>query len=273
MSDFEFMSRVTIGQYVPTGSPVHHVDARVRVLGLTLLLLAVVITPSWYGVLGGIGLTIILLAASRINLRYALSGLIGPLPFLIFIALLQMLFNIQADAGEVHLTLGRFVIADSDLMIGLLVVLRFCALILILSLGSFVISTSEMILGIQWLLSPLTWVRISPHALILMLQIALRFLPLLAQTTERIAKAQAARGVEWGGRKGGPLARARQLIPLIVPLFISSLRRAEYFALAMEARGYNADAKRTSMIEMRFRWLDGLAMLLMVSASALILFL
>jgi energy-coupling factor transport system permease protein len=102
----------------------------------------------------------------------------------------------------------------------------------------------------------------------MVMQVTIRFIPFLAQSAERIAKAQASRGAEWGTGKGGLLARTRQLIPLVLPLFLTSLRRAETMALAMDARGYDTVSRRTSMIVMHFTWKDGLAILLGVLAGA-----
>jgi energy-coupling factor transport system permease protein len=94
------------------------------------------------------------------------------------------------------------------------------------------------------------------------IQVMLRFIPFLAQAAERIAKAQASRGADWGTRQGGLLSRVRQAFPVIIPLFLTGLKKAENLALAMEARGYGSPGKRTSMVEMKFGWKDGLAVIL-----------
>jgi energy-coupling factor transport system permease protein len=118
------------------------------------------------------------------------------------------------------------------------------------------------------LLRPLTALGLPTHAFVLMVQVSLRFLPLLAQEAERIAKAQASRGAEWGTGRGGLLRRARQALPLIVPLFLTALRRAERLAEAMEARGYHGGQGRTSMVTLRWRAADSVALLVGVGLGA-----
>jgi energy-coupling factor transport system permease protein len=156
------------------------------------------------------------------------------------------------------------------LLAGVLLIVRFTVLILGLGLMSFVLSTSELIHGLDSLLTPLRKIGLPTHDLVLMVQVTLRFLPYLAQAAEKIAKAQASRGADWGTRKGGLIARTRQVVPLLVPLFLISLRKAENLALAMESRGYSGE-NRTSMIEMRFRVKDGLAILTALAAAMVVI--
>jgi energy-coupling factor transport system permease protein len=114
--------------------------------------------------------------------------------------------------------------------------------------------------------------RFPVHDLVVIIQVSLRFIPLLAQVAERIAKAQASRGAAWQKGSGGLLSRVRLFIPLILPLFLTSLRRAENMALAMDARGYGASTKRSSFIQYRFDWKDTLVLILTTGVAALILF-
>ncbi len=104
----------------------------------------------------------------------------------------------------------------------------------------------------------------------MIVQVTLRFIPFLAQIAERIAKAQASRGAEWGTRKGGLIQRTRQLAPLVIPLFMTSLQRSETMAMAMEARGYGSQPKRSSMYVLHFGWQDALVILLSGIASVAI---
>jgi energy-coupling factor transport system permease protein len=108
--------------------------------------------------------------------------------------------------------------------------------------------------------------------LVMVMQITLRFVPLLTQTAERIAKAQASRGAEWGGKTKGVINRVKQILPLVVPLFVISLRRAENLALAMDARAYGYLDYRTSMVEMKFTFTDALAVILNLIVSLMILY-
>ena len=124
-----------------------------------------------------------------------------------------------------------------------------------------------MVLGLDRLLRPLAALGLPTQDFVLMVQVSLRFLPLLAREAERIAKAQASRGAEWGTGRGGLLRRARQALPILVPLFLTTLQRAETMAVAMEARGYRGKG-RASMTELHFRRADGIALAL-VTITAL----
>ena len=251
MSQFEFMRSLNIGQYLPLGSPVHRLDPRARLLAYFFLLIGLVFTRSALGLLlGGLAM-LVLLRLARVPLRFALRGLLAPLPFLVFISLIQVFFNGQPDSGTVFFKLSGLVVGLSDLWLALMLMARFCVLILALSLASFTLSTGELTLGLGYLLRPLARLGLPAHDFVMMLQVSLRFLPLLAQSAERIAKSQAARGADWDARGGNLLARVRRIIPVVVPLFLVSLRRAESMALAMDARGYGSVDLRTSRIALK----------------------
>ncbi len=269
MHDFEFLRFVNIGQYLPTGSIIHRLDPRVRLLAGLGLLVAVTTAAHWGGLLIALVTLIALLKVARIPLGYALKGMAAPLPFLAFLALLQILFG-PREASSVLVTWGPVTISPLSLLNGALLLARFTALILILSLISFCISTTEIVHGLDALLMPFAKIGLPTHAFVLMVQVTLRFLPLLAQEAERIAKSQASRGAEWGTGRGGVLRRVRQAFPLLVPLFLTGLQRAENLALAMEARGYRGGKGRTSMTVLHFERKDGVALGLVIILAVLI---
>jgi energy-coupling factor transport system permease protein len=206
----------------------------------------------------------------RIPLRYALRGVMTPLPFLAILAVLQVFFNPHLPGSPVVIAVGQVVVTLADLAIGARLLARFFALILGLGLASFTLSTSEMTSGLNSLLAPLARLKLPVQDFVMMVQVTLRFLPLLAQTAERIAKAQASRGADWDAR-GNLLARVRQILPMIVPLFLISLHRAENMALAMDARAYGSAAVRTSLTQFQFTWKDGLALALAGAAALAVL--
>jgi energy-coupling factor transport system permease protein len=226
------------------------------------------------------------LKLARVPLKYALRGLLPPLPFILFLALLQIFLGIQGNAtvplASTNVGLELLGLPPwlwSRILDALTLLMRFAALILGISLISFCISTTELIHGLTSLLTPLTRLGLPTHDFVLMIQVALHFLPLLAREAEHIAKAQASRGAEWGVKQRQGLGRGllnlfkrvRHALPLLVPLFLTALRRAENLALAMEARGYSA-AKRTSIVTLRFQGADGIALSLTLGISLLILF-
>jgi energy-coupling factor transport system permease protein len=174
------------------------------------------------------------------------------------------------DEGYPLLRLWSLVISTNDLAAGISLILRFSTYITVIGLATSTLSASEITRGSEAMLRPLAVLRFPVHDFVMVVQVTLRFFPLLAQTAERIAKAQASRGADWRVT-GNLLNRARQIIPMIIPLFVTSLRRAEHMALAMDARGYGSQPTRTSMVELHFRLRDGL-LLLGITALAVGLF-
>lgn len=259
MHNFEFLRMVNIGQYLPLDSFLHRLDARARIVVYLMILMAATFTARPLGLFFALLVVLILLRVGRIPLSFAFRGLLPPLPFLLILALLQVFVSIRPPDVRPLMEFGVLKIYASGLLSAGMLLLRFCVLILALSLSSFTLSTSEMIHGLQSLLAPFARLGLPVHDLVMVFQITIRFIPFLAMAAERIAKAQASRGAEWGVRKGNFYQRVRQVIPLIVPLFLTSLRRAEIMALAMDARGYGSTTRRTSMYTMQFTWKDGAA--------------
>jgi len=273
MHNFEFLRMVNIGQYLPLNSILHRLDARARIVMYLLILMAATFTAQPGGLLFALLVVLVLLRIGRIPLSFALRGLLPPLPFLLILAVLQVFVSIRPPSALPLFEFGIFKIYASGLVSAGMLLLRFCVLILALSLSSFTLSTSEMIHGLESLLAPFSRFGLPVHDLVMVLQVTIRFIPFLAIAAERIAKAQASRGAEWGVRKGNIFQRVRQVIPLIVPLFLTSLRRAETMALAMDARAYGSTRRRTSMYTMHFAWKDAAALLLGAGCAAVILIL
>ncbi len=273
MSEFEYLRYVQLGLYLPTGSWIHRLDPRARMIAAFCLLAGITAAAHLEGLALGLAIVLLLLAAGKIPLRYALRSLIPPLPFLLILVALQIFFPPHGNSGEVLVHFWRIWITTAGVAAGLALLLRFSGLVLALSLASFCLSTSELIRGMESLLRPLARIGLPTQDLVMMVQVMLRFLPFLAQSAERIAKAQASRGASWGTRSGGPISRVRQAFPLLVPLFLNGLRRAEALALAMEARGYGNRAQHTSMLELHFRVRDGLAIVggLLLGAAIIVL--
>ncbi len=271
MSQFEFLRSVPFGQYLPVDSWLHRIDPRARIVAFSLLILALTFSRQVTGLLIGVAVVLIGLNVGKIPLRYALRGLLSPLPFLLILAVLQVFLNPSLPEEVVLLMVGPVRITPSDLMAGLILLVRFTGLILAIGLATYTLSTSEMTQGLNSLFRPLTGIGIQAQDLVMMVQVTLRFLPMLAQTAERIAKAQASRGADWDSRARNLLARVRQVVPVIVPLFLASLHRAENMALAMDARAYGSSPERTSLVELHFGWQDGMLIGAAAISGALIL--
>jgi energy-coupling factor transport system permease protein len=268
VTDFEFLRNINIGQYLPGNSLLHHLDPRAKIMIFTVFILVLTFTRSLQGLVLGLVIILAGLLLARIPLRFALRGLLGPLPFLLFLAVLQLFLTPAANPADV-LWHWRFLqITGAGVMASVMLLVRFTALILTIGLATSVTSSSDLLVGMNALLRPLTRIGVPAEDAVMMVQVALRFLPLLAVTAERTAKAQASRGADWSPVKGNLAAQVRRIAPLIVPLFISSLNKAERMALAMDARAYGSHQPRGSMRELMFTWKDAAAIILALLLSA-----
>ena len=264
MTDYSAFRNLTIGQYLPYGSLVHHLDPRAKIVMFSLLVAGVTFANSFAA-------SVLLLAAllgivrlSRTPLRYALQGLRPALPWIAIFATLQLLFYQGQYGSDICPTIWSWgfinITTCSIRQIGLMV-LRLLEFMIVISLLTLTTTTAELTHGMDLLLSPLRRLRFPAHELSLIFAIALRFAPTLAGELERIMKAQASRGADFGeqGRLRF-IQRTRNMLPLMVPLFLSALRRAEDLTLAMEARGYTGGKGRTSYVTLSAQPVDYLAL-------------
>jgi energy-coupling factor transport system permease protein len=264
----EFATYVPIGQYLPRDSAVHRLDPRTKIVATTGLVIVLFFVPAFAG-LGALGIAILaLLVASHVPLLFALRSL-RPVLFLLFLTVFLNMFFTGGEASGILFTIGPLVATEAGLSAALFIGLRLLLLVALTSLLTFTTSPVELTDGVEWLLRPLRRFGVPGHELAMMMSIALRFIPTLLEETERIMKAQMARGADFG--QGSVLARARALIPVLVPLMLSAFRRSEELALAMEARCYQGGEGRTRMKELRWRAADGLAAVLTVAASLVML--
>ncbi|HTE03086.1 MAG TPA: energy-coupling factor transporter transmembrane component T [bacterium] len=257
---------VTIGQYLPRESPVHRLDPRTKIAAVTVLTVAVFVVRDFSGYAL---LTLFLLAvvvASQIPLGYLLRGL-RPILFLLLITVVLNVFFSGIQSGTVLFQLGPLVATREAVMRAAFVGYRLVALILVTSLLTFTTSPVQLTDGIERILRPFRRLGVPAHELAMMMTIALRFIPTLLEETEKIMKAQMARGAEF--ERGNVLRRARALVPVLVPLFVSAFRRADELALAMEARCYRGGEHRTRMKELHLAPRDGVALLVTLAVSVL----
>lgn len=270
MSQFEFLRNLPVGQYLPIESAVARLDPRARIAGITAIFLGITFSMGLPGLLIGCFSVVAGLVVARIPLRYALRTLSTPLPFILILVMLQIIWNGGDDRSATFFSFSGFSLTLGDIQLGMILFLRFFGLILCLGLLSFTTSTQQLTQGLYGLLRPLKWINLQVDDFVMMVQITFRFLPLLAQSAERIAKAQASRGAEWGKGERNLLAMVRRIIPVLIPLFVTSLHRANQMALAMDSRGYGS-GERSSQAEMKFGIVDGLAIAIAVIMTVLIL--
>lgn len=234
---------ITIGQYVSGKSPLHKMDAAFKII-LTLLyiiVLFIIKSPLSYIVLTIFAATLIMI--SSVPLRYVLRGIKPLLWIFIFTAVL----NLFLTPGETVLTVFSFTVSREGIGMAIQLVVRLVLLVIGSSLLTLTTSPLQLTDGIEKLLKPLNKIGISSHETAMMMTIAIRFIPTLSEEAEKIMKAQTARGAQFSS--GGLIKRAKALLPVLIPLFVSAFRRADELATAMEARCYRGGKNRTKMKE------------------------
>lgn len=261
------MDKMIFGRYVPVESSIHRMDPRSKLIVIFLFVCIVFLANNWmtYGLIGIYSL--MMLSLSRIPFRFLYSGLKPLLWLVLFTMVMQLFFT---SNGHLIYHMGPIKIYDEGLQMGIFVSLRFFFLIIMTSLLTLTTTPIEITDGIETLLNPLKKVRFPVHELALMMSIALRFIPTLMEETDKIMKAQMARGVEF---TSGPMKeRMKAVVPLLIPLFISSFKRAEELAIAMEARGYRGGEGRTKYRKLSWKMADTIQ-LVFLFALAVLLFL
>lgn len=238
---------ITIGQYVPGDSFIHKLDPRVKILISIVYIVALFLVNNFEGYIFVIAFTAFSIYISRVPFRYIYKGLKPIFILLLFTAMINILMT--SGSGD-PLFQWKFIrIYREGLVLAAFMILRLTFLIVGTSLLTLTTSPIELTDGIEKLLNPFRKVGVPAHELAMMMTIALRFIPTLMDETDKIMKAQMARGADF--ESGNLFNRAKNLIPLLVPLFISSFRRADELAMAMEARCYRGGEGRTRMKQLQ----------------------
>ena len=234
------MEKLIFGRYIPGDSFIHRLDPRAKLMGAIWFIIIIFLANNW---LTYVLLTVFVLTAvklSEISPKFFING-VKPLIWLIlFTVILQILFT---SGSTIWFRLGPIVISQEGLLNGVFIFMRFVLIIFmstILTLTTMPLSLTD---AIEYLLRPLAAVKVPVHEIALMLSIALRFVPTLMDETEKIMNAQRARGIDFG--EGNIYQQMKAIVPLLIPLFVSSFNRAEELATAMEARGYKGGEGRT----------------------------
>ena len=255
------MKDITLGQYFPGNSLLHRIDPRMKLV-LTLCFIVLVFLPqNWWGLLA-VGLFLVLvLGLSRLPIRLMWRST-KPVLFLV---LFTSILNILYVHDGTPLWPGGF-ITTGGLQSAAFIAIRIICLILGSSLLTYTTTPTALTDAIERLLSPLKLIRVNPHELAMMMTIALRFIPTLMEETDKIMSAQKARGADM--ESGGLLKRVKALIPILIPLFVSSFRRAYDLAMAMECRCYQGGTGRTRMKQLHTALRDWLALLVYLAVGA-----
>lgn len=258
------IGNITIGQYYPGYSIIHRVDPRVKIILTLIFMILVFAVNSLAGYAVVTSFTLLAVIVSGVPLGYALKGLRPLLFIIIFVALI----NILTVKGETILFEYEFIHISLE---GILIALKMCLrlILLVITASLMTLTTTPIMLtdGIEKLLEPLKVIKVPTHEIAMMMTIALRFIPTLMDETDKIMKAQAARGADFD--TGNLVQKAKSFVPVLVPLFISAFRRADELATAMESRCYRGGEGRTRMKQLKLSKADAIvsgSMLIFISA-------
>lgn len=255
------LQNIAIGQYVPGHSFLHRADPRSKMLFIILFAFLVFMANNATTYVILLAFTAMLILLSRLSMVYILKSLRPVWILVLFTVVLHLLIN---KGGDVYFRWGWFSIEEQGVTQAIFISLRVSLLVLVSSLLTLTTSPIDLTEGLERLLGPFGRVGVPVHEIALMMSIALRFIPTLMEETDKIMKAQMARGANF--TSGNLIRRAQNLIPIVIPLFISAFRRAEELALAMEARGYRGGVGRTRLRKLTLGWRDG-----SIAAASLVL--
>ena len=250
---------ITIGQYYPADSPIHKIDARVKIVITLLYILSLFIIESFIGYAFVIASLAVIIKMSKVPFKFMVKGLKS----LIFIIVFTAIINLFVTKGETPLfTVWRFTVTLEGVYFAIKMCLRIVLLIISSSILTLTTTPIKLTDGIESLLKPLSKIGVPAHDIAMMMTIALRFIPTLLDETDKIIKAQQARGADFD--TGNLVNKAKALVPILVPLFISAFRRADELAMAMEARCYAGGGQRTRMNVMKITSIDYVASVVFV---------
>lgn len=262
------MNKLILGRYIPGDSLIHRLDPRVKLLSCFYFIGIIFLCSNWETYLLMFLFTLMCIGCSKIKLDFFIKG-VRPLIWLIlFTVILQILFT---GGDDVLFSWGIITISKFGVMNGLFIFCRFVLIIFMSTLLTLTTSPLALADAIETLLRPLEKIRFPAHEISLMLSIALRFVPTLMDETEKIMNAQRARGVDFN--EGNLAQKMKAIVPLLIPLFVSSFNRAEDLAVAMEARGYKGGEGRSKYRLLKWKWPDTITVLIFVVLTVGLLYL
>lgn len=245
---------ITIGQYYPADSVIHKLDPRVKLVGTMVFLVSLFLFESFTGYIAATIFLASVIKLSKVPVKFMLKGLRTIFVLLLF----SVVFNLFLTDGEtlIHL-FWKVRITKEGLRLAIFMTIRLVYLIMGTSVMTLTTTPNDLTDGLEKGLRPLKKIRVPVHEIAMMMSIALRFIPILLEETDKIMKAQMARGADF--ESGNIMQRAKSMIPILVPLFISAFRRANDLAMAMEARCYHGGEGRTKMKPLIYKKRDYMA--------------
>lgn len=258
--------KLLIGRSIDTGSWIHALDPRAKLVSMLLYVVVIVLVSSWPDMLMTVIFSILIMWSTRISYRYYIKAM-KPLRFLmIFIFIVQLL---TVKSGDIWFRIGSLTLYKEGLELGLLSVLRMALLVSFTAILTFTTTPGKLNLGLEGVLKPLKHIGLHPERLSLMISIALRFIPTILDETYKILKAQASRGADL---KELPWKdKAKMLVSLLVPVTVSAFRRAQDLIHSMESRGFVINEPRTSLYKLTWAFQDTCYLLLFILLGAVVL--
>lgn len=241
---------ITIGQYYASDSVIHRLDPRVKIMVTLFYIISLFLFDDFMGYAVAVGFFFLAVGLSKVPFSYIVKGLKPIIFMLIFTGFLNLFWT----PGKVFFSIGFLQLTYEGVKKAIFISLRLIFLILGSSLMTLTTTPNQLTDGIEKLLRPLNHIRVPVHELALMMSIALRFIPILVEETDKIMKAQTARGADF--ESGNVIQRIRNMLPILVPLFVSAIRRANELALAMDARCYHGGKGRTKMHPLQYKKRD-----------------
>ena len=249
---------ITLGQYYPTDSILHKLDPRVKFIGTIVFIIALFLIrgPIGYGVVTVVMVTLIRL--SKVPFKFMVRGMKA----IAVILMITMLFNMFLTPGEKLFSFWILTVTKEGVETAVKMAIRLIYLVIGSSIMTLTTTPNQLTDGMEALFAPLKKLHVPVHEISMMMSIALRFIPILMEETDKIMKAQIARGADF--ESGNFITRIKRMIPLLVPLFVSAFRRANDLAMAMEARCYHGGEGRTQMKPLIYAGRDRIAYFLIL---------
>ncbi|MBE5831643.1 MAG: energy-coupling factor transporter transmembrane protein EcfT [Butyrivibrio sp.] len=255
---------ITLGQYYRADSVLHRLDPRVKLVATFMFIISLFIVKNFVGYILAALFLVTGIALSKVPPKFIFRGM----KTIFFLLLITMIFNLFLTPGKELVSFWKITITYEGIKMAVMMAIRLIFLITGSSLMTLTTTPNNLTDGLERLLRPLKVVRVPVHEISMMMSIALRFIPILMEETDKIMKAQMARGADF--ESGSIINRAKSLVPLLVPLFISAFRRANDLAMAMEARCYRGGDGRTKMKPLIYQKRDRIAYLVIVIYLVLI---
>lgn len=250
---------ITIGQYYQTESVVHKLDPRVKLVGTIAYIISLFLYDNILGyVCAGLFLALVI-KLSKVPFKFMIKGMKA----IIFLLLITVVFNLFLTPGEPLITLWKLQITKEGLKVAGFLAIRLIFLIIGSSVMTLTTTPNNLTDGMEKLMGPLKVIKLPVHEIAMMMSIALRFIPILLEETDKIMKAQIARGADF--ESGNIFKKAKAMVPLLVPLFISAFRRANDLAMAMEARCYRGGDGRTKMKPLIYKKRDHISYVILLA--------